>query len=147
MYVMYALAPTTGLAILWPFMAHAALVFALYAWLTLVRTSAIRAGKASSSTFEFGREEPPEIARITRNLSSQFELPVLFYAVVLFLMQLHSVLVIDVLLGWMFVVGRLVHTAVQTLTGHVPLRGKVFMINFLAVAGLLTHLLLLMMTA
>jgi hypothetical protein len=47
----------------------------------------------------------------------------------------------------MFVVGRLVHTAVQTLTGNVPLRGKAFMINFLAVAGLLAHVLLLMMTA
>jgi hypothetical protein len=147
MYVMYALAPTTGLAILWPFMAHAALVFALYALLTLERTSAIRAGKATSGTFEFGREEPSEIARITRNLANQFELPMLFYAAVLILMQLHAVLVIDVLLGWLFVMGRVVHTAVQTLTGNFPLRGKIFMINFLAVAGLLAHLLVLMISA
>ena len=40
----------------------------------------------------------------------------------------------------MFVVGRVAHTLVQTLTDNVPLRGQVFTINFLAVAALTAHI-------
>ena len=35
-----------------------------------------------------GREEPLEVARITRNLANQFELPVIFYALVVLLVAL-----------------------------------------------------------
>ena len=40
---------------------------------------------------------------------------------------------VDVVAGLDFVAGRVRHTLVQTLTDNVPLRGQVFMINFLAV--------------
>ena len=43
----------------------------------------------------------------------------------------------------MFVAGRVIHTLVQTLTDNVPLRGQVFMINFLAVVVLAGHVALL----
>ena len=39
-------------------------------------------------------------------------------------------------LAWIFVGGRLLHSAVQILTGNIRLRGLVFMVNFLAVLGL-----------
>jgi hypothetical protein len=41
-----------------------------------------------------------------------------------------------VALAWSFVVGRVLHSAVQILTRNVRLRGIVFMVNFLAVFGL-----------
>lgn len=36
--------------------------------------------------------------------------------------------------------GRVAHTAVQTLTGNVKLRGQVSMVNFVGVAFLIAHL-------
>ncbi len=39
----------------------------------------------------------------------------------------------------MFVAGRVAHSLVQTLTDNVPLRGQVFIINFLAVVVLAAH--------
>ncbi|MFC0678006.1 MAPEG family protein [Lysobacter korlensis] len=39
-------------------------------------------------------------------------------------------------LAWLFVVGRILHSTVQILTGNVRLRGAVFTVNFLAVIGL-----------
>ena len=39
-------------------------------------------------------------------------------------------------LAWIFVGGRLLHSAVQILTTNIRLRGLVFMVNFLAVLGL-----------
>ena len=134
-------------AILWPILAHVGLVFFLYAWLSFVRVRAVQAGRVQYGCFEFGRDEPPDIARITRNLGNQFELPVVAYAAVLFLMQLGAVTAWDVAFVWVFFVGRVMHTGVQTLTDDVPLRGRVFVVNFLGCAGLVGHLALVALRA
>jgi hypothetical protein len=46
---------------------------------------------------------------------------------------------IDVAAAWTFFVGRVIHTGVQTLTTNVPLRGLVFVINFLGVVALMAR--------
>ncbi len=124
---------------LWPMLAHIGLVFFLYAWLTVARARAVRRGEADYASFVLGREEPLHVARITRNLANQFELPVIFYALAVLLIALGRVTWIDVAAGWTFVLGRVIHTLVQTLTDNVALRGRVFVINFLAVAALAGH--------
>lgn len=126
-------------SILWPLLAQIGLTFLLYAWLTLERWRAVQSGAIDYGVFELGREEPRHIARITRNLSNQFELPVIFYALVVLLVVTEQVTAIDVIAAWAFVAGRVIHTYVQTLTGNVQLRGQVFMINFLAVCVLAVH--------
>ena len=129
--------------ILWPMLAHIGWVFMLYAWLTYARTRAVKRGEIDYSCFVLGRDEPLEVARITRNLANQFELPLIFYALVVLLAALGKVTVADVVAAWVFVAGRVLHTLVQTLTDNVPLRGQVFTINFLAVAALAAHVALL----
>jgi hypothetical protein len=64
---------------------------------------------------------------------------VIFYALVVLLIALGRVTLVDVIAAWVFVAGRVIHTLVQTLTDNVPLRGNVFMINFLAVMALAAH--------
>jgi hypothetical protein len=135
--------PVIATSILWPMLAHIGWVFLLYAWLTYARTRAVMRGEVDYSCFELGREEPLAIARITRNLANQFELPAIFYALVILLIATGTVTAFDVIAAWVFVAGRIVHTLVQTLTDNVKLRGQVFMINFLAVAALAGHSLLL----
>ena len=126
--------------LLWPMLLHMAWVMALYAGLTAARARAVRTGRVLYAAFEFAGQEPPEVARITRNLANQFEAPVLFYAGVLALLQLGAAAPIDLLFGWVFVLGRVVHSAVQILSSDVVLRGRVFTINFVATAALLLHL-------
>ena len=126
-------------SILWPVLAHVGLVFLLYAWLTWVRMQAVQRREVSYASFAFNREEPPGVARIRLNLANQFELPVIFYAAVILLVALGRVTVIDLIAAWVFVFGRVVHTLVQTLTDNVPLRGRVFLINFLGVVALVVH--------
>ena len=130
-------------SILWPMLAHIAWVVLLYAWLTVARWQAVQRGEVDYSSFEFNREEPPAVARIRLNLANQFEWPVVFYALVVLLIALGRVTMFDVIAAWVFVAGRVVHTLVQTLTDNVPLRGNVFMINFLAVAAIAGHVALL----
>jgi hypothetical protein len=130
-------------SILWPMLAHIGWVFMLYAWLTFARLRAVRCGDIAFGSFVLGREEPLAIARLTRNLANQFELPAVFYALVVLLVALGRVTTVDLVAAWVFVAGRVVHTLVQTLTDNVPLRGQVFMINFLAVVVPAGHVVLL----
>ena len=130
-------------SILWPMLAHIAWVVLLYVWLTYARWVAVQRGEVDYSSFEFNREEPPAAARIRLNLANQFEWPVVFYALVVLLVALGKVTLFDVIAAWVFVVGRVIHTLVQTLTDNVPLRGQVFMINFVAVLALAAHVALL----
>lgn len=131
-------APATWLLL--PLLAQIGWTFLLYVWLTAARMAAVRRGEAGFPTFEFGLGEPPAVARITRNLSNQFELPTIFYAVVALLILREQTLWLDVAAAWLFVAGRVAHTTVQTLTSNVPLRGAVFTVNFLGLAVLVAHL-------
>jgi hypothetical protein len=126
-------------SLLWPMLAHIGLIIALYVWLTFARAAAVGRGEVEYAAFVLGREEPPAIARITRNLANQFELPVIFYAIVVLLVALGRTGAVDVIAAWLFVLGRVVHTVVQTLTDDVRLRGRVFLINFLAILVLIGH--------
>jgi hypothetical protein len=71
--------PQLTSAILWPMLAHIAWVFMLYVWITVARARAVKSGEIDYSAFLLGRDEPLAIARITRNLANQFELPTIFY--------------------------------------------------------------------
>ena len=126
------------MSLLIPMLFQIGWTFLLYAWLTVARTRAIKSGEAAYSGFARG-EEPHHIERITRNLANQFELPVIFYAVVVLLVATKNVTTIDLVAAWVFVAGRLIHSLVQSLTDNVPLRGQVFLINFAAVAVLAGH--------
>jgi hypothetical protein len=126
-------------SLLWPMLAQIGWTVLLYAWLTVARTRAVQGGEVEYSCFVLGRNEPLHVARITRNLANQFELPVIFYAVVILLVALGRVTAIDVIAGWVFVAGRIAHTLVQTLGDDVVLRGRVFVIGFLAVVVLVGH--------
>ena len=130
------------MSILWPMLAHMGWTFLLYAWLTVARLAAVRRREVEYGAFARGGE-PHQVARITRNLANQFELPVFFYAVVVLLIATGRVTAVDVVAAWVFVAGRVIHTLVQTLTDNVPLRGQVFLINTAAVVVLIGHAVLL----
>ena len=130
-------------SILWPMLAQIGWTFVLYVWLTIARSRAVARGEVKYSAFALGRNEPTDVARITRNLANQFELPVIFYAMVVLLVVIGRVSTIDVLAAWVFVAGRVIHTLVQTLTDDVPLRGRAFVINFVALVVLVVHVVML----
>ena len=119
-------------ALLLPMTAHVALAALLYVLLTVARAPAIWGiGRRADGSNPFAAMEP----RIGANLSNQFEWP-LFFHVACVLMMLLGTSAMAIALAWLFVGGRLLHSAVQILTTNVRLRGLVFTVNFLAVLGL-----------
>jgi hypothetical protein len=123
-------------------LAHIGWVFLLYVWLTIARQLALKRGEVEYGAFA-RHDEPHHVARIAYNLANQFELPVIFYALVVLLIATNNVTTVDVIAAWVFVAGRVIHTLVQTLTDNVPLRGQMFLINFAGVAVLVGHVALL----
>jgi len=119
-------------SLLIPMAAHVALAAFLYALLTVARAPAIWGiGRRADGSNPWAKLEP----RISANLSNQFEWPVFFYAACLILLQ-SATSQLALVLAWVFIVGRVLHSLVQILTSNVRLRGIVFTINFLAVLGL-----------
>lgn len=116
-----------------PMAAHVGLTLLLYVLLTMARAPKVWGiGQRSDGSNPWAAIEP----RISANLSNQFEWPVFFYAACLLLMQNQEEAHAAVLLAWVFVIGRLMHSCVQILTANIRLRGLVFTINFLATLGL-----------
>jgi hypothetical protein len=115
---------------------HVALTGGLYALLTIMRAPSVWNISVKNS---FTQLE----ARVSANLSNQFEWPLFFYAACIILLtneQLYSASYLW--LAWVFIIGRIVHSLVHIATSNIRLRGIVFTINFLAVFGMWVRLLL-----
>jgi hypothetical protein len=119
--------------LLLPMAAHVALAALLYALLTVARAPKVWGiCQRADGSNPWATLEP----RISANLSNQFEWPLFFHIACLLLIQQHAAPTAALWLAWIFVAGRLAHSAVQIFTGNVRLRGLVFTINFLATLGL-----------
>lgn len=119
-------------ALLLPMTAHVALAAFLYVLLTIARAPVIWGlGRRADGSNPWAKFEP----RLSANLSNQFEWPLFFHAACVVMMLLGT-RPAAVALAWLFIAGRLLHSAVQILTTNVRLRGLVFTVNFLAVLGL-----------
>ena len=115
-----------------PMAAHVVLAAFLYVLLTIARAPAVWGiGRRSDGSNPWADVE----SRISANLSNQFEWPLFFYAACLVLIQM-PVSPAAIVLAWVFIAGRVLHSAVQILTRNIRLRGLVFTINFVAVLGL-----------
>ena len=68
------------------------------------------------------RAWPEKVQRIGNSFHNQLELPILFYAVLLFAMQIGGTGALFVGLAWTFVGARLVHAIVHVNGGQIRLR-------------------------
>jgi hypothetical protein len=85
---------------------------------------AVRTHRVPVHAFRLGEsaEVPPELAVFNRNFMNLLEMPLLFYVVCLALYVTHAVDRTALLLGWAYVVLRLVHTAIHLTFNRVNVR-------------------------
>jgi hypothetical protein len=123
-------------AMLWPMVAHAALVFGLYFLLSSKRVSAVREGRVRAEQFKENREEPLESLLIHNNLKNQFELPVLFHVVCIVLYMTTADNVVTVGLAWVFVLSRYVHSYVHLTSNRLRHRRPVWIFGYFILMAL-----------
>jgi hypothetical protein len=93
------------------------------------RVRAVRSGKVKRSEIDTKTAYSETVQKFANNYQSQFELPALFYVVLVLALatELNDYLLIG--LAWAFVGARLVHSFVHTGSNRIATRFKVFVVG------------------
>jgi len=78
---------------------------------------------------ELARLSPPGVSNPSDNLKNLFELPTVFYAVVLYLLATDQVDAVYVGAAWGFFLFRVLHSAVHCTFNFIPLRFALYVIS------------------
>jgi hypothetical protein len=135
--------------ILYPVFVQALLTFVVYGLLAVARARATgRLDHARGNPdLALGRVAWPEDAeKRAANQRNQFELPVLFYAVVAFALITKGVDILMLVLAWLFVLTRIVHAAIHVGPNKVRWRTPAFTLGFLVLVGMWLKLFLHVLT-
>ncbi|MDF1606818.1 MAPEG family protein [Hoeflea sp. YIM 152468] len=120
---------TNSTAIFWPVIAQVFLTLIIYTMVSSRRIAAVKAGAARPSDFKVPSIEPEPSATAARNLSNQFELPVLFFAVCLSLFVTGGAGLAAIVLAWAFVLTRVVHAYVHLTSNRIRIRRLLFIVG------------------
>jgi hypothetical protein len=117
-------------AVLIPVLIQVALTFGLMFMMAGLRARALRSGavRASDVAVDAGKW-PNRAMQVANAFRNQFELPVLFYLLVLLAIATRQADFLFVVLAWLFVVSRLVHAFVHVTYNRLSHRGAVFAVG------------------
>jgi hypothetical protein len=128
-------------AIFAPFFATMLLTFAVWAYMyarriPFIRSSGLTPGELAIPG-RLAEISPAEISNPSDNLKNLFEIPVLFYALALYLYVTQQVDALYVAAAWIFVVFRVLHSAVHCTVNIVMLRFWLYFASTAAVWSML----------
>lgn len=136
-------------AIFSPFFGTIFLTFLVWVYMYVRRIRFILSLKISAKDLttpgKLAQISPPEVSNPSDNLKNLFEIPVLFYALLLYLYVTKQVDVVYVNAGWIFVVFRLLHSIVHCTFNFVMLRFYLYLfaagaVWFIAIRAALAHI-------
>ena len=116
--------------VLLPVFVQVALTFALMTWMASVRTASIKRGEIKIR--DIALREPAWSAKATQISNcydSQFQIPLLFYVLVILAWATKQADLIFVVMAWIFVLSRLAHAYIHTTSNHVPTRFNIFAVG------------------
>lgn len=121
-------------SMIWPMFAHVVLVFLLYVLLSKRRVAAVKNGRATVSQFRQNLTEPEDSLFVHNNLKNQFELPIFFHVGCLAIYIVNADNIGTVILAWVFVLSRYVHSYIHVTTNRIAHRRPAFILGFAALA-------------
>jgi len=122
-------------AIFAPFFSMMILTFVVWIYMYARRIPFIQKSNLSPAQLtpiEFARISPPAVANPSDNLKNLFEIPTLFYALVLYLYVTSHVDAMYVTASWIFVVFRVLQSAVHCTINIIVLRFCLYCLSTLA---------------
>ena len=110
-------------------------------WIYIV---AVRMGAAKRGALRDGRVKladvavdnsrwPDDVRKANNNYNNQFELPVLFYAILPLLIMMVKVDWLQVALAWGFLASRVLHSVIHMGSNVIMQRGGAFLLGFAAI--------------
>lgn len=120
--------------LLLPAFVHVALVFFIGGRMGRARFQAARAGAVKVKDIAADNTRWPDAVRkIGNSYQNQFELPVLFYALLPLLIVTEKVDWLSVALAWVFMASRLLHAAIHIGPNIVIQRFRAFLFGFVVI--------------
>jgi hypothetical protein len=118
--------------VLLPVFVQVALSFALLVWMASVRTASVSSGETKVRDIALRQPAwPARPTQISNSYDSQFQLPLLFYVLVILAWVTRQADLVFVVMAWIFVLARLAHVYIHTTSNHVPTRFRVFAVGML----------------
>ena len=115
-------------AIIQPLLVEVLLTFLLGLWLGVLRARAVAGRAVRVRDIVLGQKAwPGRVQQVSNSFQNQFEVPVLFYLVVVLAIQTGRIGPLLVGLAWGFVVLRLVHAAIHVTTNKLRPRFMAFL--------------------
>ena len=117
-----------------PALLQIALTIYVFIALSIAKTKAAKNGQVNEERRGLYDDAWPEsVLKINNNIRNQFEVPVLFYVLVIMLWALNSANLLAQIVAWLFVSSRVMHTYIHTGSNFVPARRRVFMFGCIMV--------------
>ncbi len=124
--------------ILFPVFALAFLTFGIGVWLGKLRFTAVKKGDLNPRYYELnkGGKVPEYLAKVGHNYDNLLALPILFYVISIMLFVTNKVEVTQIVLAWMFVTSRYVHSYIHTTNNNLRYRMRAFMTGVVILIGM-----------
>jgi hypothetical protein len=123
--------------VLLPVFVLVGLAFFLLLWMATARGQALKGRETSLKDIALGQPNwPTKTTQIGNCFSNQFEIPVLFYALIAIALPLHKADLFIVLMSWVFVVTRLIHAGVFVTSNDVRRRGQIWFAGVLVLLAM-----------
>jgi hypothetical protein len=114
-------------AILAPLFVQVALTFALMFWMGGVRYASVNRGETKVRDIVLGQPNwPPRVTQLGNAYHNQYQMPVLFYVLVILALALRKADLLFVIMSWIFVVLRIVHAGIHVTTNRLIHRFSAF---------------------
>jgi hypothetical protein len=113
--------------VLAPLFVQVGLTFVLLFWMGGLRVGSVNRRETRLEDVALDtRNWPPRVTKVGNAFSNQFELPVLFYVVVILALMLRKADLLFVILSWIFVLLRIVHALIHATSNKVMQRFPVY---------------------
>lgn len=123
--------------ILWPLVAQVILVILLFIRLGQLKERARAAGVVDFELTALDNDAwPDDVRQVANNIRNQFQVPVLFFVLVLTLYVHGSADIYALVFAWIFVATRVMHSLIHIGSNFVPRRTRAFKLSLVCVAAL-----------
>ncbi|MGO4685484.1 MAPEG family protein [Hyphomicrobium sp. 2TAF46] len=110
-----------------PVFVEVGLTFVLLIMMAIARTRCLNNGEVRPNDIALGEPKwPKKVTQYANAFRNQFELPVLFYALVAFILITKVGDVLLLVLAWLFVITRIIHAYIHVTYNTVRDRGGIF---------------------
>tara|TARA_B110000438_G_C15591036_1_gene553843 strand:+ start:271 stop:681 length:411 start_codon:yes stop_codon:yes gene_type:complete len=117
--------------VLYPAFSILFLTFFLYIKNRFDADKAYKTGDISSKYFKTYEGKAPYYLETSRQtLKNQFELPLIFYFLVIILYFENSINIYELILAWTFAISRYIHCYIRLTSNYIPHRAKIFTFGF-----------------